>query len=231
MRTKKLLITALLISYAPVFAELDPAEHYQKEASRWVGEMQRFHEADEETASVEDAILVIGSSSIRLWESIDEDLAPLPVIKRAFGGAKISDVAVYADQLIAPHDCRAVVFFIGAKDACGKPDDKTPEQLCLLANYLVKKVHEHHGDVPVTFMEITPSPARVHLQNEVGQLNCVLRAVCSASQNVYWLSTREGFLKEGEPRPKLFARDRLHLSPEGYAVWTTLLNRHLEEVL
>lgn len=212
-------------------AEVDPLQRYRDTASRWSDQIENFRLLDAKGATPENAILVIGSSSIRFWDTIHRDLAPFPVIQRGFGGASISDAAVYADDLIKPHNCRAVVFFVGARDASGKDGEKTPEEICLLANYLVQKVREHQGAVPVVFMEITPCPARVYLRNKVGQINSVLSAVCSANQNVYWLETSNAFLKDGAPLPGLFAKDRIHLSQQGYAVWATLLSQTLSQSL
>ena len=33
---------------------------------------------------------------------------------------------------------------------------------------------------------------------------------------------------DGRARPELFVRDRLHLSPEGYALWRQVISAHLK---
>ena len=47
-----------------------------------------------------DAIVITGSSSIRRWHpNIQEDLAPLTIIPRGFGGSTMQDVLHYIDRL------------------------------------------------------------------------------------------------------------------------------------
>ena len=62
------------------------------------------------------AVLFVGSSSIRLWPSLPEDMAPLDAVQRGFGGAKINDVIFYADRLFAAEAPAAIVIFVGTND-------------------------------------------------------------------------------------------------------------------
>ena len=43
---------------------------------------------------------------------LEKDMAPYSVIQRGFGGSKLSDFAVYADRIFAPHPCKAIVLFV-----------------------------------------------------------------------------------------------------------------------
>ncbi|HEX2901727.1 MAG TPA: hypothetical protein VHS96_18595, partial [Bacteroidia bacterium] len=47
-------------------------------------------------------IVFSGSSSIRKWESLQTDMAPLPVANRGFGGAIIKQVTHYSSRMIVP---------------------------------------------------------------------------------------------------------------------------------
>ena len=55
-------------------------------------------------------------------------MAPYPVIQRGYGGARLSDFAVYADRIISPHPCRAIVLFV-ANDITGSKSDKSPREV------------------------------------------------------------------------------------------------------
>ena len=45
-------------------------------------------------------LLVTGSSSVRMWDSIHSDLAPFQVVQRGYGGAKLTDFNYYAHRII-----------------------------------------------------------------------------------------------------------------------------------
>jgi hypothetical protein len=59
-------------------------------------------------------VVFAGSSTIRFWNGLEEDMAPLPTVQRGFGGAKINDVIRYLDRLIARHEPSMVVLYIGS---------------------------------------------------------------------------------------------------------------------
>ena len=39
-----------------------------------------------------EAVVFVGSSSIRFWSTLEADMAPMPVLQHGFGGAKLGDV-------------------------------------------------------------------------------------------------------------------------------------------
>ncbi|MEZ6075925.1 MAG: hypothetical protein R3C56_09695 [Pirellulaceae bacterium] len=86
--------------------------------------------------------LFVGSSSIVLWKDIAQDMAPYATIRRGFGGSKFSDVAVYIDRLVKPHQFDAVALFV-ANDISGSKTDKTPEEVLRLVDITVNKIKEH----------------------------------------------------------------------------------------
>ena len=49
---------------------------------------------------MKDYLLFIGSSSIRRWVSLAEDMAPYSSINRGYGGAHYYDLIHYIDRLI-----------------------------------------------------------------------------------------------------------------------------------
>ena len=53
--------------------------------------MQRFAEADATAPPPRDAVLFIGSSSIRFWETLAADFPGIPTLNREFGGSHIRD--------------------------------------------------------------------------------------------------------------------------------------------
>ncbi len=48
-------------------------------------------------------ILLVGSSSIRMWKTYKEDMEGYYVINRGFGGSTMSDVNVYFDRIVSKY--------------------------------------------------------------------------------------------------------------------------------
>ena len=98
---------------------LDLECYRQAAHDRWQDDIAELGARDASESYPDDAVLFIGSSSIRLWSDIAADMQPYPVIQRGYGGAKWSDVAIFIDQLVRPHSCCAVVFFVGTAASKG----------------------------------------------------------------------------------------------------------------
>ena len=91
-------------------------------AGRFAAEMEAFAAQDRAAPQPPCKIVFTGSSSIRFWATLDQDMAPMPVINRGFGGAQISDVNAHFDQVIGRYHPRAVVFYAGENDLnAGEP--------------------------------------------------------------------------------------------------------------
>jgi hypothetical protein len=59
-------------------------------------------------------------------------------------------------------------------------------------------------------------------------VNAIVRAICSRDDRLAFIDVDGPMLGWDEkPRPSLFKADGLHLSDEGYQLWTTLLRPFL----
>ncbi|HEY2586471.1 MAG TPA: hypothetical protein VGI81_11970, partial [Tepidisphaeraceae bacterium] len=65
-------------------------------------EIRAFEAADQKQMPPRDAVLFIGSSTIRFWTSLPKDFPELTVINRGFGGSQVADSVRYADRIAIP---------------------------------------------------------------------------------------------------------------------------------
>ncbi len=198
---------------------------------RWESDIAALEKLDQQQTHPADAVLFVGSSSIRLWETMAEDMWPYDTIRRGYGGAKFSDVAVFAKRLIEPHQYRALVLF-AANDITGGEHDLTPAQVAELLRHVIHVSRAHQPDAPIFVLEVTPTESRWKVWPQIRQLNAAMRDVCLTEPNTYLIPTSEYFLdEENQPISKLFRSDRLHLTHDGYKVWSGILKRRFEEIL
>jgi hypothetical protein len=223
----------LLILLALATVACSPIGKYRSlpEVKAWEKEIQAFEQLDKSNNYSKDAVLFAGSSSIRLWSDLEKDMAPYPVIQRGYGGAKLSDFAVYADRIFDPHPCRAIVIFV-ANDITGSADDKTPEEVARLFKSVLKTIRSKHSETPVFWIEVTPTPLRWKVWPEIQKANNQIREICNNSKNTYFIDTSNAFLDTtGNPDPSFFLTDRLHLTKKGYEVWTKIIKQELNKVI
>jgi lysophospholipase L1-like esterase len=224
------LLSSILIL---VLLSCSPLKEYRElaEVKAWEPEIEKFTSLNLSERYGDDAIIFAGSSSIRLWNSLAHDMLPYNVIQRGYGGARLSDYAVYADRIFSPLPGNALVLFI-ANDIIGNEKDKSPEEVKKLFLNVVKTFRKSHPGTPVFWIAITPTSSRWKAWPKISEANELIRKACEKRAETYFIRTDFAFLNEkGEPRDELFIKDKLHLNPEGYKVWTVIVKKELDEVL
>lgn len=224
----------IILLLVPIFIiSCSPVKKYRTlpEVLAWENDIQQFEQQDKNEVYPPDAILFTGSSSIRLWSTLKKDMAPYPVIQRGFGGSKLSDFAVYADRIVSPHPCSAIVIFI-ANDITGNEGDKSPSEVAALFRSSLKTIRQTHRDTPVFWIAITPTPSRWKAWPEIQKASAMIKDICSKEKNTYYISTDYAFLDEkGFPEKKYFRADMLHLNDEGYKAWNDIIKKELKKVV
>src|SRR2546427_13147479 len=85
-------------------------------AQEWESSIRAFEREDKVHPVPPGGIVFTGSSSIAYWSSLVEDMKPLAVINRGFGGAEDTDVNHDADRIVIASHPAAVFGDAGDKD-------------------------------------------------------------------------------------------------------------------
>lgn len=172
-------------------------------------------------------VVFIGSSSIRLWDTLADDMSPIEVIQHGFGGAKLNDIVYYAERLVNAYQPRAVVVFAGTNDIDPRAS-KSPEVLLASYQAFVAKVRADQPDVPIYYIGITPSPRRWAIWPVAQATNELIQQWSESDPNLHFIDTSDELLgRNGEPNPDNYRFDRLHLSAQGYAIWRRIIRARL----
>ncbi|NBB75919.1 MAG: hypothetical protein GVY02_00950 [Bacteroidetes bacterium] len=195
---------------------------------RFGEEIEAFQEWDAKNSAPEDAILFVGSSSIRFWQTA-EAFPQFPVINRGFGGSHFSDLIYYYDSLILPYDPSVVVLYEGDNDiASGKSAER------VLNDYLqlTARLAEDFPDLKVVFVSIKPSSSRWEAWPEMREANRLIREEINRNPDHFYADLATPLLGEdGRPDGSLFLDDLLHLNELGYEKWNEAIQPLLEELM
>ncbi len=190
-------------------------------SAEWASEMARFAELDSATPPPAHPIVFTGSSSIRLWSSLAADFPAQPVLNRGFGGSQIRDATWFADELVVRYRPHQVVVYAGDNDIDA---GRTPEQVLADFHGFVARVRRDLPDVPIAWIAIKPSLARISQIDAQRRANALVEDAAAEMDKVAFVDVFTPMLDDnGNPRPKLFIDDGLHLSPSGYALWRQIL--------
>jgi len=192
---------------------------------RWAERMAEFAEADKRTPFPKGGVVFTGASSIRLWHSLAQDMAPVPALNRGFGGAMILDVLENFEWLIPSHSPSVVVLYAGSHDV---HHGASPHEACERLRRLTERCRQLSSRPRLAFISLKPSRKkwdRIHLDRE---LNRLARLEAEVTEGLDYLDIWTPMTREGEPPPKdLFAEDENHLSATGYAIWRDVVRGYL----
>ena len=191
----------------------------------WHFQITGYEKADRANSPKPGVIVFTGSSSIRHWETLSDDMKPLDVINRGFGGSQLAHVNYYARRIVTPYHPRAVVLYAGDNDLSAW---KSPETVL---NDFKQFVSIVHGDLPETWIYyISMKPAPWGNWQLMDQTNRAIAAYIRTQPRVQFIDVSAAMLdSQGKPRSELYGWDPMHMNRSGYALWTSIVKPILME--
>jgi lysophospholipase L1-like esterase len=187
---------------------------------RYRESIEMFKWLDTKNSLPSDPVLFVGSSSIRLWETVTY-FPGYPVINRGFGGSHISDVNYFIESLVLKYNPKVIVFYAGDNDiAFGKNIDRVFDDYV----EFVKAVKTHLPQTQIIYLPIKPSIARWSLWDIMEQTNLKIQQYSNTDKMLHFVDLATPMLDcDGKPDSTLFISDGLHLNAKGYGVWSKIL--------
>ena len=143
-------------------------------AQPFADEIQHFKKKDSLHYPETGPILFVGSSSFRIWTSLQEDFPGYPIINRGFGGSTYPDLVRYINEIIFPYHPKQVVIYCGDNDLASSPSitaDSVVNRFIQYFNLIRAKL----PDADILFVSIKPSPSRAALMPSVEKANTMIR--------------------------------------------------------
>lgn len=204
-------VAMALVATCPSTRCAEPAGHNY---ARWEKEIAAFERADAAMPPPKGALLFIGSSTIRLWASLATDFPQYPVINRGFGGSEIADATHFAPRIVFPCAPRAIYLRSGGNDLWA---GKTVTQVFDDFKTFVATVHATLPDTDIVYISLSPSIARWKQAAMTKDLNAMVAGFIKGQPHLRYIETYDiASGPDGQPRPELFAKDKLHFNAEGY---------------
>ena len=213
----------LLLATATLTAQDAP------DPTRFENEIAAFEESDRTSPVDPNVMVFVGSSSVRMWKSLEEDMEGHRVINRGFGGSNFGDLIHYADRLIYPYHPKAVFVYEGDNDIAA---GDSARDVLKSAKKLRKMIRRNLGkDTPVVFISPKPSVARWDLHEAYEDANEKLEKFADGQDNTYFVDVWTPALQEdGTVRDDIFLADNLHMTDAGYDIWEAAIKPMVERL-
>ena len=191
-------------------------------SERFEEDIQNFEALDRKQPPPHSAIVCIGSSSMRGWhKTIKDDLAPLTIIPRGFGGSNMNDLLCYADRIVLPYKPRAVVIYEGDNDIA---QGITPKKIADTFRAFIEKIYKELPGCRIYFISIKPSIKRWDMWAKMQEANKLIAAECTKDKQLTFVDVASGMLNDKvKPRKEVFQDDSLHMTRDGYLIWLNKL--------
>jgi lysophospholipase L1-like esterase len=210
---------------ALAFALAGAAQTYDR-AKLWDAEIDSLTAIDLKQTPPQNAVLFVGSSSLRLWRNLRSDFPNIDFINRAFGGSRLEDVNYFFDRVVAPYNPKTIVLYAGDNDL---NDGLAPDRVLKDFRKFAKLVRAKFPKAKILFISIKPSPSRWKLAETVRKTNELIKTEIGADKNARFVDVWTPMLgPNGEPKPEIFLEDKLHMNEKGYAIWREVLAKYLK---
>lgn len=200
------------------FASTAPAQ-----AQDWEPSIRKFEEQDKVNPPKLGTIVFAGSSSIARWDTLVEEMKPLDVINRGFGGSQYSDLSRYVKRIVIAYHPRAVVIYEGDNDLAPE-SSKTPESVAQDARTLVQTIRAGLPETWIYVISVKPSKSRLGAWPRMKEANRMIRDFTRTQEHVQYIDVASAmFDSKGNLRADLFVEDGLHPNLKCYALWTSII--------
>lgn len=198
----------------------------QAKLDQWAKEIGAFEATDKTNPPPKGAILFIGSSSIRMWTNLTKDFPEHKVINRGFGGSQIIDSVNYAERIVFPYEPKQIVMYAGGNDINA---GKSAEQVFADYKAFVAKVRAALPKAQIDYISIAPNPARWSQVEKVKAANQMIEDYAKKNPGLGFINVFPHMLgPDGQPKPDIFLKDRLHMNLKGYELWQGLVRPYLK---
>ncbi len=225
------------VAPAPVVPAAEPAPQTAVPPPvRWENEIAAFEKADGVQPPPSDGVVFLGSSNIRMWNTLGGDFPELNVINRGVGGANLAELAVVAHRLVPAAKPRVVVVSAGGNDiAAGATAEAVRDAFALL----VKNLRAELPDVKIAFLAMLPSELRWEQKDRQQQANEAVRDFIAArvaaegnAAGLIYIDANAAVLgPDGRPAVECFLDDKLHPSTIGNARRAAIIRPLLYDLL
>jgi len=190
-------------------------------------EVQRLEKERAELTYKPSAVFY-GSSSIRLWQTLQEDFHEYKPVNLGFGGSTLAACVWYFDRTVAPYSPDLLILYAGDNDL---GDGRKPEEVFIFFQQFVARTKQRFGDqLPCYFLSLKPSPSRLNLLENFTYTNHLIETYILRQHHHNWkfINIFDQMLnKSGEPKNAYFDVDGLHMNPMGYELWTGIIRGNI----
>jgi hypothetical protein len=194
----------------------------------WTRELNAYASEDARTRQPVAPIVVVGGHRVRLWQNLEDVLAPRPVLMRGLGDAIVEDITYNYSRLVGFYQPDTVVLLPGNSEFHIR-DNKSAEELTAAITELAKL----DGSFQTTrhLYIFAPIKTPLHRKDDpvIEKTTRLLTAWADDETRVTILDANPLLAgPNGKPNPSFYRSDGVNLNEHGYLRLSVLLRTQVE---
>jgi lysophospholipase L1-like esterase len=201
-------------------------------ATKWEDEIAAYEQLDRDSPVEPGGVALLGSSNIRMWNTLADDFPGMNVVNRGVGGCRLEELAVFAPRLLAAVKPRVILVSAGTNDiASGATTDSIRDSFVRF----VTAVRRECPEAAIVFLAISPTVKRWDHIDRQREANAAIKQVIDEQArdgDLVYLDANAAFLgPDGQPAAECFLDDMQHPSTIGNARRAELIHPVLRQIL
>lgn len=195
----------------------------------FAGEVKEIQENIQKTwDNSKETIVFTGSSSIRMWNDLQERFPETQILNTGFGGSQSSDLEHFLDELILDYNPSQVFIYEGDNDINAK---KSPRAIIGTMEDILEVLQTKNPNMDIVLISAKPSISRWHLKRKYKRFNKRLNKLASRTAGVRYADVWTTMLNKRKLKRDLFIEDGLHMNSKGYDLWQEALKEYVNNTL
>jgi lysophospholipase L1-like esterase len=192
----------------------------------FVDEVEAIHKKyDTIWNATKETFVFTGSSSIRIWNDLQERFPEQQIINSGFGGSQASDLLLYCNELILKYNPKKVFIYEGDNDIS---DGKKPKEIIKNILAIISKIRAHNSTTKIVLISAKPSIARWNLKRDYKKLNRQFKSLSRKDADIQYVDVWKPMLEKRKVKQDIFLDDGLHMNTKGYTIWYNTIKQFVE---
>ena len=216
IRTFCVVLLCLPLVHLAYLASRDVMATLDSSPNAWLHEIEAYSDADQKAALPSDPVVVIGGRRVKLWQGLDDILAPQPVLMRGIGDATIEDITYHYERLAAFYNPSAVVFLPSGSEFHIR-DSKSEDDFMRALRELAALDAEHGKERPFVLFTPIKTPLRPGDYEKIEAISGRMISWAASDPRLLVINANPMLATtDGSPNPAFFRPDGSSLNEAGY---------------
>lgn len=184
-------------------------------------DIQAFNKKD----SINTPILLLGSSSITIWQDVNDYFPGKNIINRGFGASRIEHQIYYLQEVTLDYKPNRIFFYCGENDVSAGASAEVVAERFKTWFVLTRK---YLPNVQINYISMKPSPLRKDIFPIMVDGNKRIKDFLATQGNVSYIDIATPMLNsDGSINEEFFLDDRLHMNKDGYKLWQKVIEPYM----